>query len=247
MNKNYIIIFLLIFTITLFTGADSYKKDNINIKKMQNNSPPPPKSPTTTTTLPPPPPKSPTPPPAKSPTPPPPKSPTPPPAKSPTPPPAKSTPTTLPPKREAIYSVRVTNVIDGETIEVLTDSREREIVKMVGINTTDLGKRYEREALDYIERQLSNKRIFLQLNEPARDRSNNLLAYIWLEKPNSTNSEREIRQNMFNAILIIDGYAEAVKINSSNSMTNLFYDFENQARKRDRGIWEPNSKDKRRH
>ena len=213
------------------------------------NTPPPPKAPPPPPSYTPPPPKAPPPPPSYAP--PPPKAPPPPPSYIPPPSPHYRTQPlhlrVIPPpsRREVIYPVTITRVIDGETVEVLTDLRSREIVKIIGINITNIGRTSEREALAYMDRLLIDRRVYLHLDDPPRDRYGNLWAYIWLDDPDNPYSEREIRQNMLNAILILDGYAEAIRIVSDSFMTNLFFGFEDQAIDRRRGIWTPNIRDRR--
>lgn len=228
-SKMHFITFLLIFIITSLVSAESYNKNDIrlNIIKMQSKTPPPP---------PPPPPTKPPPPP-------------PPPSRTPPPPPPPPNYRTQPlnqrvipsqTRGEIIYSARITRVIDGETIEISTDSRRTDTVKIIGVRVTDLGRGYEKDTPSYvyIDRQFNGKRIYLQLEDPPRDRANNLLAYIWLEDPKNPYDEREIERNMLNAILIIDGYAEATSIASDSYMTNLFFNYQdNIAKRRGLGIW----------
>ena len=215
-----------------------------------SRTPPPPPPPSRT---PPPPPSRTPPPPSRTqpPPPPPPSRTPPPPSRIPPPPPLFRTqplhlrviPSTL--RRDIIIPARVTRVIDGETIEVLTDLRVREIVKIIGVNTINIGRTYEREALLYMDRLLTNRVVYLYLDDLSRDRQGNLWAYVWLDDPINPFSEREIERSMLNAILILNGYAEVVRVVSDSFMTNLFFDFEDRAINRSHGIWRPNLRDRR--
>ncbi|WP_051276380.1 thermonuclease family protein [Desulfovirgula thermocuniculi] len=112
----------------------------------------------------------------------------------------------------------VTSVADGDTVHVNLNGRD-ERVRMIGVNCPeishpDLGIKeepYGREAKAYTERQLSGRQVWLEFDVQERDKYGRLLAYIWLEPP-STGSEEEDRANMYNARLLLEGYAQVMTV-----------------------------------
>jgi micrococcal nuclease len=98
----------------------------------------------------------------------------------------------------------VTSVSDGDTVHVNLNGLD-ERVRIIGFNCPevshpDLGIKeepYGKEAKAYTERQLTGKKVWLELDVQERDNYGRLLAYVWLEPPTS-GSEEEIRAKMFN-------------------------------------------------
>lgn len=78
--------------------------------------------------------------------------------------------------------------------------------------------------------------IYLEFDLKRRDADGNLLAYVWMEEPLQI-TETIIRDNMFNARLILNGYALADSRYPNERYTAYFEEFQAEARDNLRGIW----------
>lgn len=134
---------------------------------------------------------------------------------------------------------KVQEVIDGDTIVVvLADGRE-EKVRFIGVNTPEISGQvqpYGLEAKAYTEKRLDGRRIYLELDTAERDKYGRLLAYVWLERPRNT-SVSEIRDKMFNAELLLEGYAQVMTVPPNVKYAEIFKQLENEARNARKGLW----------
>lgn len=118
----------------------------------------------------------------------------------------------------------VKRVVDGDTIIVNIDGYGDVSVRMIGINTPESVASEEylerkgttnseegKEASEYTKELLDDVDIvYLQKDTSETDPYNRLLRYVWLEVPDNAFSMEEISDKMVNAILVKEGYAEAV-------------------------------------
>lgn len=108
---------------------------------------------------------------------------------------------------------KVVKVIDGDTIEVILQNIVEKI-RFIGVNCPESTIRldpYGKEASDFTKKWLNDRRIYLEFDVQQRDHYGRFLAYISLEPPKDINEE-EIRDKMFNAILLLEGYAQIMTI-----------------------------------
>ena len=66
-----------------------------------------------------------------------------------------------------------------------------------------------------------------------------MLAYVWLKEPatQELDDEAAIRQYMFNAKLLLGGYAQLMTIQPNSRYANLFVHFQREARQEKKGLW----------
>ena len=142
---------------------------------------------------------------------------------------------------------KVVRVIDGDTavMEVISPMLpEKEIgieerVRFIGINTPESTTRHEpygEEASEFTKKALAGKMVYLEKDVSNRDRYDRLLRYVWLEEP-KTGSEEEIRTKMFNAILVLEGYAQAATYPPDVKYSDYFVQFQKEARSQNLGLW----------
>jgi len=134
--------------------------------------------------------------------------------------------------------VTVTRVIDGDTIEVEMRG-ETYKVRLIGINTPESTTRiesYGKEASNFTKSQLLGKKVYLEKDVSETDKYGRLLRYVWLKKP-SEPTDSEIRTKMFNAILVIQGYAQAATYPPDVKYAEYFAKYEAEARENNRGLW----------
>jgi len=132
----------------------------------------------------------------------------------------------------------VSCVIDGDTIVVnLAGAKEK--VRLIGVDTPESTTRHEpygEEASEFTKSKLAGRKVYLEKDVSERDKYGRLLRYIWLEPPSQIN-EREIRSKMFNAVLVLEGYAQVATYLPDVKYTGYFVKFQREAREAGRGLW----------
>ncbi|WP_442600289.1 thermonuclease family protein [Neobacillus sp. D3-1R] len=139
-------------------------------------------------------------------------------------------------KKLNLEAVMVERVVDGDTVK-LSDGRK---VRFVGVNTPESTTRteeYGKEASHYTKSKLEGKRIWMQMDVSETDRYNRLLRIIWLSVPTDLMDENEIRTKMFNAELVLKGYAEPSTYPPDVKYSDYFIQFAREARKNKTGLW----------
>lgn len=132
----------------------------------------------------------------------------------------------------------VTKIVDGDTIYVKIKNKSYKM-RMVGINCPEYTKEiqfYGKESTEYTKKQLLNKKVFLEMDISEKDKYNRLLRYIWLDIPADTN-EQEIRSKLFNALLVINGFARAGYYPPDLKYTDYLKDFQQEAKDSKLGLW----------
>lgn len=130
----------------------------------------------------------------------------------------------------------VSDVVDGDTITLSDGSK----VRLIGVNTpesTNKTEEYGKEASDYTTTALKGKTVYLQKDVSETDRYGRLLRLVWLDIPTSVTDENEIREKMFNAKLVLDGYAEPSTYDPDVTYSEYFKDFAREARESSTGLW----------
>lgn len=131
----------------------------------------------------------------------------------------------------------MSRVIDGDTFEIEGQHK----VRLIGINTpesTNKQERYGKEASAFTKSQLEGKTVYLQKDVSEADRYGRLLRYVWLEKPTDPYNENEIRGKMFNAILVLEGYAQPSTYPPDVTYSEYFVKFAREAREQGVGLWQ---------
>lgn len=141
-----------------------------------------------------------------------------------------------------LIRVRVTRIVDGDTVYVRFSTGLEEKVRLIGVDAPEInhstkGKEpFGVESAEYAYDMLDNIVAWLEFDEGERDQYGRMLAYLWMEKPEAA-SEAEIRAKMFNARLLLDGYAKQVIFLPNVKYVEYFSAFVNEARKDKRGLW----------
>ncbi|WP_240326776.1 thermonuclease family protein [Aeribacillus pallidus] len=135
-----------------------------------------------------------------------------------------------------LVAATVARVVDGDTFE-LSDGQK---VRMIGVNTPESTTRteeYGKEASSYTKSKLEGKQVWLQKDVSETDRYGRLLRIVWLQIPNDDMNESEIRSKMFNADLVINGYAEPSTYPPDVKYAEYFRKFAREAREKEVGLW----------
>jgi len=136
---------------------------------------------------------------------------------------------------------QVTSVTDGDTIVVRLESGKEERVRLIGVDTPESTGQVEpfgREAASFTRERVGGKAVLLEIDTSERDRFGRLLAYVWLAQPTSDN-ETEVRAKMFNAELMLQGFANVMTVPPNVKYSAMFLKFEQEARNAGRGLWAP--------
>lgn len=136
-------------------------------------------------------------------------------------------------------AAQVISITDGDTIRVRLQSGQEERVRFIGVDTPESTTRIEpfgKEAAAFTKRHLEGKTVHLELDVSERDRFGRLLAYVWLEPPTG-DSVTEVRAKMFNARLLLEGFARIMTISPNVKHSEMFVALEREARNANRGLW----------
>jgi micrococcal nuclease len=132
---------------------------------------------------------------------------------------------------------RVTDVVDGDTIEVLLSDGSEEDVRYIGIDTPESVKPDSPvecggpRAGQVNERLVGGRLVLLKFDAEERDRYGRLLAYVYLP-------HREGGLDLLvNAELVERGLARTLEIEPNTSLAELFSSLEASAGRAGRGLW----------
>jgi micrococcal nuclease len=141
--------------------------------------------------------------------------------------------------------VRVTRVIDGDTIRVQPAQGPLERVRLIGIDAPEVppGPKLDgdaarsgrsltaiqamgRRATAFARTQLDRQSVGLDLDVQKRDRYGRLLAYVWTSGG-----------VLFNRLIVAAGYAQVMTIPPNVRYAALLRACEREAREARRGLW----------
>lgn len=134
---------------------------------------------------------------------------------------------------------KVTRIVDGDTIVANINGSEKKI-RMIGVNTPESTTKIEKfgkEASNYTTEKLTDKTIYLEKDVNETDKYGRLLRYVWLEIPTEIN-ESQIKEKMFNAILVTEGYAQVATYPPDVKYVDYFTKIQNIARDSNLGLWQ---------
>ena len=142
------------------------------------------------------------------------------PSPSPTPSPAP-TPSPPSPSPSPSPDIKVYRIIDGDTIELTNGER----VRLIGIDSAEVGQCYYLEAKNKLEDLLQGKEIRLGKDISERDKYGRLLSYIYIG-------------NIFvNHELVRQGYARAYRYKPDVKFADYFQEAEDKAKEEKLGLW----------
>lgn len=139
-----------------------------------------------------------------------------------------------------LVAVRVVRIVDGDTMVVKIPGGAEERLRLIGVDTPEISKPPEPfglEAAAYSTERLNGRAVFLETDVASRDRYGRLLGYLWLESPAVNPGEAELRQKLFNAQLLLDGYAQLMTVPPNVKYVDYFREFQREARENGRGLW----------
>lgn len=129
---------------------------------------------------------------------------------------------TIPPEISVITAI-VDYVIDGDTIEL----RNKERVRLIGINTPEMGQPYSSEAKNKLKELIEGKETVLEKDITDKDQYGRLLRYIWLG------------DTLINLEMVKLGYANSYTYPPDVKYQNQIVAAEREAREKKIGLWAP--------
>lgn len=135
-----------------------------------------------------------------------------------------------------LVAATISRVVDGDTAQLSTGEK----VRFVGVNTPESTTRHEtygKEVSNYTTSKLQGKSVWLQKDVSETDRYGRLLRIIWLAIPTNDMDENEIRSKMFNADLVLNGYAEPSTYPPDVKYSDYFVKFARESRSANKGLW----------
>lgn len=138
---------------------------------------------------------------------------------------------------------RVTDVVDGDTIEVLLPDGGTEDVRYIGIDTPESVKPDSPvecggpRAARVNERLVGGQLVLLKFDAEERDRYGRLLAYVYIPHRTAAGKQAGGRDLLVNAELVELGLARTLEIEPNTSLAQLFGALEAEAGRAGRGLW----------
>ena len=135
----------------------------------------------------------------------------------------------------------IVRAVDGDTAVVKVDGQEKR-VRFLGVDTPETVhpnkpvQFYGKEASNFTKESLNGRRVWLEYDSNPQDRYGRHLAYIWLKNP-ATINESTIRESMFNAKLLLGGYAKVMIIKPNKRYEAEFKKFQEEAKRARLGAW----------
>lgn len=130
--------------------------------------------------------------------------------------------------------VTLKRVVDGDTIIVL-DSNQNEVrVRMIGVDTPESVHPDESKntmdgdiASAYTKSQLTpGQTLHLEYDKERLDQYGRTLAYVWLEANVDPTDLNDVQDKMYNAKLIVEGYAVAKRFPPNTKYATMFESLE---------------------
>jgi micrococcal nuclease len=128
-------------------------------------------------------------------------------------------------------TVRVTRVVDGDTIRISPAVDGTEEVRLIGVDTPETKEPgcevqpYGPDASEFTARELQGEEVDLEFDEEREDRYDRLLAYVHKDK------------EMFNETLLEEGYAQVYIVDPNDEYEDRFEEAQAEAQQAGRGIW----------
>lgn len=135
----------------------------------------------------------------------------------------------------------IVRAVDGDTAVVKIDGQEKR-VRFLGVDTPETVhpnkpvQFFGKEASNFTKESLNGRRVWLEYDSNPQDRYGRHLAYIWLNNP-ATINESTMRESMFNAKLLLGGYAKVMIIKPNKRYESEFKKFQEEAKRARLGVW----------
>jgi endonuclease YncB( thermonuclease family) len=124
----------------------------------------------------------------------------------------------------------VTNVVDGDTVDVAIDGQGNDTVRLIGINSPEGGECFSAEATAALQALVSDTSIEMTSDQSNRDQYDRLLRYLWLPDGRFVNEE-----------LVRGGYAIAREYPPDTAHAIRLEAAQEEAQVAEVGLWAPDA------
>lgn len=130
--------------------------------------------------------------------------------------------------------------VDGDTFHATLPGDRDETVRLIGVDTPEWTTEHEpygEEASRFTRSSLPpGTVVWLETDVGLRDKYGRMLAYVWLSPPPDA-SDATVRAKMFNARLLVEGYAQLMTVPPDVRYAGAFVPLQADARLARRGLW----------
>ncbi|WP_448517807.1 thermonuclease family protein [Pseudothermotoga sp.] len=138
---------------------------------------------------------------------------------------------------DELLEAKAVRIVGADTFDVTLEGTTV-CVRLIGLECPSEGENYYSEAYEYATNMLLDKTVWLELDVEKYDKYGRLLAYVWLKSPQEKIvSDEVVAQDMFNALLLINGYAKVATVAPNFKYSLLFDLLQRAAREAQKGIW----------
>ncbi|WP_392551251.1 thermonuclease family protein [Orbus wheelerorum] len=123
----------------------------------------------------------------------------------------------------ADFSAKVINIIDGDTIDVLTYNNKRIRIRLVDIDAPERGQPFVNESKQFLSSLITKKVVLIK--EQGQDIYNRMLGTIYYKKQN------------INELMVLNGYAWAYRYRNKASNKTMIM-LETKAKQNHLGLWQ---------
>lgn len=154
-------------------------------------------------------------------------------------------------KAENYVKAKIVAVSDGDTVTARIDNKDYK-VRMIGVDTPETVHPskpvafYGKEASDFTKKKLTGKTVYLEKDVSERDKYNRSLRYVWTNLPENPQnpSFEDVRDKMFNGILLRDGYANLLTLPPDVKYLDHFKKIAKTAEIQELGLYNKAARDK---
>ena len=141
---------------------------------------------------------------------------------------------------DSMQETTLLSCVDGDTIKVSIDGTET-TVRLIGIDAPESvnpdeskNNEYGEKASEYTKKMLENiNTLYLTYDVSKTDTYGRTLAYAWI-----SNNTNDPANEMLNAILVKNGYANDTVYLPNNKYSDLFMSLRKTARENNTGLWQ---------
>lgn len=133
-----------------------------------------------------------------------------------------------------IRMAQITVVADGDSCEAILGDGTETKVRFIGVDTPEMGGDEFYDGLDakrYTESVIKGRWVWLVTEEKGQyDKYGRLLAYVWLVDPTEVSDlSASVLTDTINGMLIVNGYAEPLRIRPNTTFADVFQKAYDQA------------------
>ena len=146
---------------------------------------------------------------------------------------------------------QIVHVSDGDTVTARIGNNKYKI-RMIGVDTPETVHPskpvgfYGKEASNFTKSQLSGREVYLEKDVSDTDRYYRSLRYIWLELPKNLANPtfEEVRDKMYNGIILRDGYGALATFPPNVKYLDYFRKLAQTAEREERGLYNKAEREK---